>query len=124
MVERVRNSQPPTLKVERSRATRARERQRVHNLVRSRAIGRIASMRPNQTLNLLTTLATAGLLVALKLHAQAEPEPRPHTAWVAPGSRETLRREMVFENPIGRLGVLNVSGPIDTAGHPFFTAIG
>ena len=31
---------------------------------------------------------------------------------------------MVFENALGRLGVLNVSGPIDTAGHPFFEAIG
>jgi hypothetical protein len=31
---------------------------------------------------------------------------------------------MEFENAIGRLGVLNASGPIDTAGHPFFEAIG
>jgi cytochrome c peroxidase len=35
-----------------------------------------------------------------------------------------LPREIVFENALGRLGVLNVAGPIDTAGHPFFEAIG
>ena len=62
--------------------------------------------------------------MALRLDAQSQPELRPHTAWVAAGSRETLPGEMVFENSLGRLGVLNVSGPIDTAGHPFFEPIG
>lgn len=49
---------------------------------------------------------------------------RPHTAWVEVGSGVSLPREMAFENPLGRLGVLNTAGPIETAGHPFFEAIG
>src|SRR5262245_2648008 len=70
----------------------------------------------------LIALATATFVVALTLHAQ--PDSQPHTSWIAPGSRVTLARDLVFENPLGRLGVLNESGPIDTAGHPFFEAIG
>jgi cytochrome c peroxidase len=31
---------------------------------------------------------------------------------------------MSFENPHGKLGVLNADGPIDTAGHPFFEPLG
>ena len=72
----------------------------------------------------LFALATAGLLVALRLDAQSPPVLRPHTAWVSARSPEQLPREMVFENALGRLGVLNVSGPIETAGHPFFEPIG
>jgi hypothetical protein len=73
---------------------------------------------------LLLALATAGLLVALSLEAQSPPALRPHTAWISAGTREPLPREVVFENALGRLGVLNLSGPIETAGHPFFEPIG
>ena len=31
---------------------------------------------------------------------------------------------MTFENPHGKLGILNAAGPIDTAGHPFFEPLG
>ena len=72
----------------------------------------------------LFALATAGLSVALRLDAQSPPVLRPHTAWVSARSPEPLPREMVFENTLGRLGVLNLSGPIETAGHPFFEPIG
>ena len=81
-------------------------------------------MRSYRLTAFLFALATAGLLVALRLDAQSQPALRSHTTWIPAGSRQTLPREMVFENAIGRLGVLNVSGPIDTAGHPFFEAIG
>ena len=66
-------------------------------------------------------LGAAALLVA-----QDHPETiaKPYTSWVEPGSGTSLPREMVFENPLGRLGVLNTAGPIDTRGHPFFEAIG
>jgi cytochrome c peroxidase len=69
-------------------------------------------------------VAATGLLIALQLNAQSQLKLQPHTTWLTPGSGEILPREMVFENPLGRLGVLNVSGPIDTAGHPFFERIG
>jgi hypothetical protein len=81
-------------------------------------------MRSSQSTVFLLALATACLFVAFNLAAQSQPPARPHTTWIAPGSRVTLSRDMVFENPLGRLGVLNADGPIDTAGHPFFEAIG
>ena len=81
-------------------------------------------MRPHRRFICLSALAIAGLPLALRLDAQTDSSSRPHTVWIAAGSRQTLPREMVFENALGRLGVLNVSGPIDTAGHPFFEAIG
>ena len=81
-------------------------------------------MRVNRPLLFLLALTAAGSLVALTLEAQTEPALRPHTSWFAAGSRQTLPREIVFENALGRLGVLNVSGPIDTSGHPFFEPIG
>src|SRR5215471_15891241 len=73
---------------------------------------------------LVAVAAVTGMLAAFTLSAQEEPPARPHTTWIAPGSGVTLDRDLVYENPLGRLGVLNTSGPIDTAGHPFFEAIG
>ena len=71
----------------------------------------------------LGLLASVGLLDA-QTGAPPAPQARPHSSWVEAGSRVTLPREMEFENALGRLGVLNTAGPIDTAGHPFFEAIG
>ena len=58
-------------------------------------------------------LGAAALLVA-----QNHPETiaKPYTSWVEPGSGASLPREMLFENSLGRLGVLNATGPIDTKG--------
>jgi hypothetical protein len=71
-----------------------------------------------------STLAAAGVFAALTLEAQTEPTVQPHTTWIAPGLGVKLDRDLLYENSLGRLGVLNSSGPIDTAGHPFFEAIG
>ena len=72
----------------------------------------------------LFALAMAGFVAALGSEAQSQLSSRPHTAWVSAGSGQTLPRELVFENALGRLGVLNTSGPVETAGHPFFEPIG
>ena len=58
------------------------------------------------------------------IRAQSESPAQPHTAWIQAGSDVVLPPNMTFENGLGRLGVLNTSGPIDTKGHPFFEAIG
>jgi hypothetical protein len=44
--------------------------------------------------------------------------------WWAPGQGGTLGASQEFENTQGRLGLLNVSGAIDTKGHPFFEPLG
>lgn len=68
-------------------------------------------------------LGAAGLLSA-QSGSPTLPPARPHTSWVEVGSRVTLPAEMQFENALGRLGVLNTAGAVDTTGHPFFEAIG
>jgi hypothetical protein len=47
-----------------------------------------------------------------------------HTTWIEPGAKETLPGFDVFDNYLGKLGVLYASGPVDTSGHPFFTPLG
>src|ERR1700692_4684359 len=44
--------------------------------------------------------------------------------WIEPGSGVTLPELDAFDSTDGTLGVLNASGPINTEGHPFFTALG
>jgi hypothetical protein len=72
--------------------------------VRTRHVYNIRRYRPAV---ILLVLATTAFLVVLRLAAQTTPVAQPHTTWVAAGSRQTLAREMVLENAIGRLGILN-----------------
>jgi hypothetical protein len=44
--------------------------------------------------------------------------------WWAPDDGRPLPAEGVYVNGSGAVGMLNTSGPIDTAGHPFFAAVG
>ena len=44
--------------------------------------------------------------------------------WVEPGGKEVLPAVDEFDNFLGKLGVLQASGPVDTSGHPFFTPLG
>src|SRR5579862_4977711 len=44
--------------------------------------------------------------------------------WIEPGSGATLPEFDAFDSNEGTLGVLNASGPVNTQGHPFFTALG
>jgi hypothetical protein len=46
------------------------------------------------------------------------------THWIAPGSRAVLPQEMTFDDPLGKLGILNAEGPIETKGNPFFEPLG
>jgi predicted MFS family arabinose efflux permease len=60
--------------------------------------------------------AAAALLLTLALPAFPQVQPR----WIEPGQGAVLPAELHFDDPLGRLGVLNASGPVDTKGHPFF----
>src|ERR1043166_343493 len=48
----------------------------------------------------------------------------PPFRWFQAGSGVPLPKEMIFENSLGRLGVLNADGPVNTEGHPFFEPLG
>jgi hypothetical protein len=45
-------------------------------------------------------------------------------AWWSPGEGRAFPRLIEYANPHGRLAVLNTQAPVETAGHPFFEAIG
>ena len=69
-------------------------------------------------------MAGAAAFLGVQAKPQAQAAAQSHTSWVEAGSGVTLPRELVFANGLGRLGVLNADGPVETKGHPFFEAIG
>ncbi|HEX6636632.1 MAG TPA: hypothetical protein VF033_03150 [Steroidobacteraceae bacterium] len=46
------------------------------------------------------------------------------TSWWTPGDGKVLAALATYRNAAGSVGVLNAAGPVNTAGHPFFEAIG
>ncbi|MBZ5577386.1 MAG: hypothetical protein LAP40_12570 [Acidobacteriia bacterium] len=60
--------------------------------------------------------------IALTLSAQYQNSFK--ITWIEPGSNVILPEFDAFDNSNGTLGVLNASGPVNTEGHPFFTALG
>src|SRR5580658_6234798 len=44
--------------------------------------------------------------------------------WWQPGSGQTLGASVDYDDPLGKVGLLNTAGAIDTKGHPFFEPIG
>ena len=74
-----------------------------------------------------THLLAAGALAAcatLAAQTQVDGVAPPPLGWIVAGSGVTLPKEMTFEDPLGRLGVLNGEGPVQTKGHPFFEPLG
>ena len=66
----------------------------------------------------------AFLLVAIPLLAGAQYTDTSQSRWVEPAEKDTLPLFDDFDNFLGKLGVIQASGPVDTAGHPFFTPLG
>ena len=62
--------------------------------------------------------ATGGIVMA------GAPPSTDHPVWWDAGSGRTLAGFSEYEDPEGKLGVLIDGGPIETAGHPFFTPLG
>jgi mono/diheme cytochrome c family protein len=48
----------------------------------------------------------------------------PTSNWIEAGSGGVLPAETTYDNPLGKLGVLNASGPVDMKDHPFFEPLG
>jgi hypothetical protein len=66
----------------------------------------------------------AFLLCAIPLLAAAQYTDTSQSRWVEPSEKDTLPLFDDFDNFLGKLGVIQASGPVDTAGHPFFTPLG
>jgi hypothetical protein len=59
--------------------------------------------------------------IAASLAASAQTGSRP---WWTPGEGTPLAAFATYGNERGMVGILNASGPVETAGHPFFEPIG
>ena len=64
------------------------------------------------------------LVFGIPLALAAQYQNNLRTFWIEPGGKEMLPAYDQFENSNGMLGVIQASGPIDTAGHAFFTPLG
>jgi hypothetical protein len=65
---------------------------------------------------------SVALGVAPSLIAQQPPaDPR---GWWSPGNGRVLPATAEYDNPFGKVGILNTDGPVATKGHPFFEPIG
>jgi hypothetical protein len=80
----------------------------------------------------LAAALAAGGLIALAA-AQTPPQSSPPVrtamssasfAWWAPGEGKPFTRQVDYFNDAGMVRTLLLNGPMETAGHPFFTAIG
>jgi hypothetical protein len=47
-----------------------------------------------------------------------------YSGWWNPGNGAELGASSEFDDPAGKIGLINATGPIDTKGHPFFEPIG
>ena len=66
----------------------------------------------------------ACFILGIVLTLSAQYQDRFKITWIEPGSGATLPEFDAFDSNDGTLGVLNASGPVNTEGHPFFTALG
>jgi hypothetical protein len=66
-------------------------------------------------------LALASLAGAAALAQQDAEPPR---VWWSPGEDRPIPASIEYPNALGRSGILNTSGVIETDGHPFFEALG
>jgi len=69
-------------------------------------------------------LVIVGLIVGIVLTLSAQYQDRFKNTWIEPGSGVTLPEFDAFDSVDGTVGVLNASGPVNTEGNPFFTALG
>jgi len=66
----------------------------------------------------------AGILLAILLAAPLRVQAASKYLWMEPGVGGMLGAELQFDDALGRLGIVNASGPVDTKGHPFFEPLG
>lgn len=75
--------------------------------------------RTNMSTRLLCA-TIAGFLIATTGHAQTSDQ----REWIRAGQEGVLDADATFNNALGKLGIVNASGPVDMGTHPFFQALG
>jgi hypothetical protein len=64
------------------------------------------------------------LILAIPLISAAQYSSNSRITWIEPGGKETLPAFDQIENFLGKLGIIQAAGPVDTSGHPFFSPLG
>jgi hypothetical protein len=54
----------------------------------------------------------------------AQQSPVDSRGWWSPGDGRVLPATAEYDDPFGKIGILNADGPVATKGHPFFEPIG
>ncbi len=80
-------------------------------------------MKNMKTLFLKALLLSQALLVSLMTVADTE-DYSSDAQWWSPGEERVFPQYSEYKNTSGRLGIINLNGPINTAEHPFFQALG
>jgi hypothetical protein len=89
-----------------------------------------AGWRPGGVVSLLGVAVVAGLGLTAAAGAESTPPVGDQTVyaetdhWLAPGSGVVLAADGAYDDPSGRIGVLNTAGPVATKGNPFFEPMG
>jgi len=65
-----------------------------------------------------------GLLALIPAAALAQNNSYDAASWWQPGSGQTLGASADYDDAVGKVGLLNADGAVDTKGHPFFEPIG
>jgi len=68
----------------------------------------------------IAATAILGLLAFQSVQSQDDPAMQ----WWAPGDGRILPAFIEYGNDLGRLGLVNQNGPVETRGHPFFEPLG
>jgi hypothetical protein len=55
---------------------------------------------------------------------QAQQSAAVEREWIRPGQDGMLPAQVEYTNPLGKIGILNMAGPINMKGHPFFEPLG
>jgi predicted MFS family arabinose efflux permease len=71
----------------------------------------------------MVTVAAVLLAISLAIPLRAQTL-APEARWIEPGKSATIPSELEFDDALGRLGIVNASGPVNTKGHPFFEPLG
>ncbi|HTR35846.1 MAG TPA: MFS transporter [Bryobacteraceae bacterium] len=72
-------------------------------------------------------VTAAGVMLCMALAAPFRLQaanPGTQDRWMEPGKGGALPAEFQFDDPLGRLGIVNASGQVDTRDQPFFTPLG
>lgn len=73
---------------------------------------------------IIALLAVGALAVFVNSSTANHQGTTPRLPWIEAGAGGVLPAESYYENALGKLGVLNTSGPVEMKGHPFFDPLG